>query len=73
MVLGRFNRGNIEIDDKGKLEISVRILGNELVALKMVVDDFKMKWMVLGVIAIVTLAWSITKFGPLLFSMVPGQ
>ena len=60
-------------DDKGKLEVSVRVLGNELVALKMVVDDFKMKWMVLGVIAIVTLAWSITKLGPLLFSMVPGQ
>ena len=33
-------------DDKGKLEIGVRILGNELVALKMEVDDFKMKWLV---------------------------
>ena len=28
-------------DDQGKLEVSVRILGNELVALKMTVDDFK--------------------------------
>ena len=33
-----------ESDDKGKLEVSVRILGNELVALRMDVDDFKMKW-----------------------------
>jgi hypothetical protein len=57
-------------DDKGKLEVSVRVLGNELVALKMVVDDFKMKWMVLGVIAMVALTWSITKFGPLIFGMV---
>ena len=31
-------------DDKGKLEIGVRILGNELIALKMEVDDFKMKF-----------------------------
>ena len=34
-------------DDKGKLEVSVRILGNELVALRMDVDDFKMKWLVI--------------------------
>ena len=32
-----------QVDDKGKLEVSVRILGNELVALRMDVDDFKMK------------------------------
>ena len=31
-----------EIDDQGKLELSVRILGNELIGFKMVVDDFKM-------------------------------
>jgi len=37
-------------DNTGKLEVAVRILGNELVALKMVVDDFKMKWLVYGVI-----------------------
>ena len=45
-------------DDQGKLEVSVRILGNELVALKMTVDDFKMKWLVLGVITIVALGWA---------------
>ena len=27
-------------DEKGKLEVSVRILGNELIALEMNVDDF---------------------------------
>ena len=31
-------------DDEGKLELSVRILGNEIIGFKMVVDDFKMKW-----------------------------
>lgn len=56
-------------DDKGKLEVSVRILGNELVALRMDVDDFKMKWLVMGVIAIVALGWAAGSFGPELISM----
>lgn len=57
-------------DDVGKLEVSVRILGNELVGLKMVVDDFKMKWLVYGVVTIVALAWAGGTFGPALFDMV---
>ena len=45
-------------DDKGKLEVAVRILGNELIAIEMNVDDFKMKWLVMGVIAIVAMGWA---------------
>ena len=59
-----------ETDDQGKLEVSVRILGNELIGLKMVVDDFKMKWLVLGVVTIVALGWAGSTFGPALFEMV---
>ena len=63
---------NYEIleDDKGKLEVAVRILGNELVALKMEVDDFKMKWLVYGVITIVALAWAGGTYGPPLINMM---
>jgi len=57
-------------DDVGKLEVSVRVLGNELVGLKMVVDDFKMKWLVYGVVTIVALAWAGGTFGPALFNMI---
>jgi hypothetical protein len=57
-------------DDTGKLEIAVRILGNELVALKMTVDDFKMKWLVYGVLTVVVLAWAGGTYGPALFDMV---
>ena len=56
-------------DDKGKLEISLRILGNELVALRMDVDDFKMKWLVIGVVAIVALGWAAGTFGTPLINM----
>ena len=57
-------------DNTGKLEVAVRILGNELVALKMVVDDFKMKWLVYGVITIVALGWAASSFGPARFDML---
>ena len=59
-----------EIDDQGKLELSVRILGNELIGFKMVVDDFTMKWLFLGVVTIVALGWAGSTFGPALFEMV---
>ena len=55
-------------DDEGKLEIAVRVLGNELVAMKMTVDDFKMKWLVIGVGTIVALFWAASAFGPVLMN-----
>ena len=57
------------VDDKGKMEIQLRILGTELVAIRMTVDDFKMKWVFLGVIAIVALGWAASSFGPDLIGM----
>lgn len=57
---------NKDKEDEGKLELSVRVLGNELIGFKMVVDDFKMKWLILGVVTIVALGYAITTFGPLL-------
>ena len=57
-------------DDIGKLEVSLRILGNEIVGLKMVVDDFKIKWLVYGVITLVVLGWAASSFGPALFDMI---
>ena len=38
-------------EEEGKLEISVSILGNEIIGFKMMVDDFKMKWLLLGIVA----------------------
>tara|TARA_A100001037_G_scaffold24685_1_gene20150 strand:+ start:10490 stop:10678 length:189 start_codon:yes stop_codon:yes gene_type:complete len=56
-------------DNTGKLEVAVRVLGNELVALKMVVDDFKVKWLIYGLITIIALGWAASSFGPALFHM----
>jgi hypothetical protein len=55
-----------KVDDEGKLELSLRILGNEIVGFKMMVDDFKMKWMLLGIVAIGAISWIMVQFGPIL-------
>ena len=60
-------------DNTGKMEVSLRILGNELVGIKMVVDDFKVKWLVYGVITLVALGWAASSFGPVLFEMVGSE
>jgi hypothetical protein len=51
-------------EDEGKLELSLRILGNEIIGFKMVVDDFKMKWMLLGIVAIAAISFVMVQFGP---------
>ena len=51
-------------DEEGKIEMSLRILGNEIVGFKMVVDDFKMKWLLLGIISLSVLSFIMVKFGP---------
>jgi hypothetical protein len=51
-------------EDEGKLELSLRILGNEIIGFKMIVDDFKMKWMLLGIVAIAALSFVMVQFGP---------
>jgi hypothetical protein len=59
-------------DDEGKLELSLRILGNEIIGFKMVVNDFKMKWMLLGLIAISILSFIMVTFGPQLMETFGG-
>ena len=36
-------------------------------------DDFKVKWLIYGVITIVALGWAASSFGPALFEMVGGE
>jgi hypothetical protein len=59
-------------EDEGKLELSLRILGNEIIGFKMLVDDFKMKWMLLGLIAIGILSYIMVTFGPQLMETFSG-
>ena len=60
-------------DDEGKLELSLRILGNEIVGFKMMVDDFKMKWMLLGLVAIGAISWIMVQCGPIFMETFSGN
>ena len=58
---------------EGKMEMSIRILGNELVGFKIVVDDFKMKWVLIGLIAMIAILWGASAFGPDLVNAFKGE
>jgi hypothetical protein len=40
------------------------VLGNKLIAIKMEVNDFKMKWLIIGVGTLVALGYAVSSFGP---------
>ena len=61
-----------KVDDEGKLELSLRILGNEIIGFQMIVDDFKMKWMLLGLVAIGAISFIMVNFGPILVETFSG-
>jgi hypothetical protein len=64
---------NIPIDmPEGKMELSLRILGNEFIGIKMVVDDFKMKWAIIGVVGIAILLGAVSYFGPAIQGLAGG-
>lgn len=64
---------NTPIDmPEGKMELSLRVLGNEFIGIKMVVDDFKMKWAIVGVVGIAILLGAISYFGPIIQGMAGG-
>ena len=57
---------NINPDDltpEGKMELQLRVLGNEMIGIKMIVDDMKMKWVFIGLLAILVMTWAAAEFG----------
>ena len=59
-------------EDEGKLELSVRILGNEIIGFQMLVNDFKMKWMLIGLFGVGIIAYIMVSFGPQLMETFSG-
>jgi hypothetical protein len=57
---------NVNPDDltpEGKMELQFRVLGNEMIGIKMIVDDMKMKWVFIGLLAILVMTWAAAEFG----------
>lgn len=58
---------------EGKMELSLRILSNELIGIRMTVDDMKMKWVIIGVGAIGAMLWAASAFAPQITSAMQGM
>ena len=62
---------NINPDDltpEGKMELQFRVLGNEMIGIKMIVDDMKMKWVAIGLVGILVMTWAAAQFSEAVMS-----
>ena len=59
-------------EPEGKLEVAIRVLGNELFAFSMLVDDMKIKWVFIGVVSLVALLWAVGQFYPMVADATNG-
>lgn len=57
---------------EGTFDLSLRIMNNEVIGFAMKVDDFKMKWILVGLVAVGALAWVATTFGPTIANTFGG-
>ena len=57
---------------EGTFDLSFRIMNNEVLGFAMRVDDFKAKWLILGLISIGILGFVATSFGPMIMSTFGG-
>lgn len=58
---------------EGKMELQFRVLGNEMIGIKMVVDDMKMKWVFIGLLAILVMTWAAAEFGNTIMGTSSGN
>lgn len=62
---------NVNPDDltpEGKMELQFRVLGNEMIGIKMIVDDMKMKWVAIGLVGILVMTWAAAQFSEAVMS-----
>ena len=61
-----------EHDHNEDFEVSIRVLGNEILALKMTTAKTSNKWMFASIITLGLLIWGISLFGPSLITFMKG-
>lgn len=57
---------------EGTFDLSFRVMNNEVLGFAMKVDDFKMKWIIVGLAAVGILAWVAVTFGPMITQTFGG-
>jgi len=53
-------------------EVSIRVLGNEMLALKMATTQTSNKWMFASIITLGLLIWGVSIFGPSIITFMKG-
>jgi hypothetical protein len=54
---------NSNNSDPGAFEMSIRVLGNEFIGFRIVVDDFKTKWLVLSIFGAAAISAIVANYG----------
>ena len=55
--------------ETGTFNVSLRVLGNELIGFSVAADSFSTKWVVLGTFVTIALGGATTMFGPSLVNL----
>lgn len=53
-----------DVTPPGRFELSLRVLGNEFIGIRLEVDDLKTKWITVSLITILILGYGISEFAP---------
>jgi hypothetical protein len=61
-----------EVNPNENFEVSIRVLGNEIFALKMETTKTSNKWMFASIITLGLLIWGISLFGPTIVTFMKG-
>ena len=61
-----------KFEDEEDFEVSIRVLGNELLALRMKTTKTSNKWMFASIITLGLLIWGVSLFGPSLVDFMKG-
>ena len=60
-------------DNDGTFEMSLRVLGNELIGFSVKVDDFQTKWLLFSILAVIGLAGATAVFGPDIMNLLSSS
>ena len=63
---------NVNQDNDGTFEMSLRLLGNEVIGFTIKVDDFKSKWLMFSLVALLGVSAIAAYFGPDIVNLFNG-
>ena len=61
-----------EENESEDFEVNIRVLGNEILALRMATTKTSNKWMFVSIITLGLLIWAISIFGPSIVTFMNG-